>query len=393
MEAVQLSLIHLLRPPKIELPRPPVLILLHDQEDDEHALFQWAPSFDDRFLVVSPRAPYSLHSRSYTWLSPHQNTVNRNNNPHTKQSCSVLVKFIKETVHAYRADPTQVYLLGVGQGGLMSLSAMVAESEILAGVVVANGQIPAEIHSILMPSERFRDFPVFIIQGIQDESYSLANGHEARDILGALMTDLTYREFTETSILSIEPITQVRLWLSQCLNQRGVSFVPTQTVKLPPYQPRLTGISIGVRSLDRSIAFYTRFLGLQVVERIGNAYAFLGFKTASHYEIALENVGAEAPGLPGDNLGLHKIKFEVPNQHSFALAYKNLTDSGIKVITIDHLVCWALYFVDPDRNGLEIYWDTRDQPGKAHLWQGRDLPLEPEKIMAVLQEDPLKKGS
>jgi catechol-2,3-dioxygenase len=43
-----------------------------------------------------------------------------------------------------------------------------------------------------------------------------------------------------------------------------------------------------------------------------------------------------------------------------------------------------MYFQDPDGNGIEIYWDTRKLPGRSHLWQGRDLPINPEKVLALL---------
>jgi catechol 2,3-dioxygenase len=61
-----------------------------------------------------------------------------------------------------------------------------------------------------------------------------------------------------------------------------------------------------------------------------------------------------------------------------------LYSEGLKISTVDHIICWSIYFNDPDGNGLEIYLDTRDLPGRSHLWQGRDLPLEPGKILAAL---------
>jgi hypothetical protein len=81
------------------------------------------------------------------------------------------------------------------------------------------------------------------------------------------------------------------------------------------------------------------------------------------------------------------VRFEVSDQMSFAHAYQNLTAGGVKVTTIDHMVCWAMYFTDPDGNGIGIFWDTRALPDRPLLWQGRDLPLGPEKILAVLKAE------
>ena len=45
-----------------------------------------------------------------------------------------------------------------------------------------------------------------------------------------------------------------------------------------------------------------------------------------------------------------------------------------------------MYFDDPDGNGLEIYWDTRTEPGGRALWHGDNAPLEGETILAALAE-------
>ena len=42
---------------------------------------------------------------------------------------------------------------------------------------------------------------------------------------------------------------------------------------------------------------------------------------------------------------------------------------------VDHLISWALYFSDPDGNGLELYLDRRCKaPGGAQLWHGCNRP-------------------
>ena len=155
----------------------------------------------------------------------------------------------------------------------------------------------------------------------------------------------------------------------------------------PDYKTRIGHAHLKVRDLDRSIEFYTRFLGLRLVERAGNAYAFL---TGSdfHHEIALQNVGPNSPAPPPHGTGLYHIALEVPDQNSFARAYKALVNAGIPVATVDHLISWAMYFDDPDGNGLEIYWDTRHLSGRPQLWRGSNEPLKHEEIMAVLTDAP-----
>jgi len=152
------------------------------------------------------------------------------------------------------------------------------------------------------------------------------------------------------------------------------------------YKTKIGHAHIKVRDLDRSIQFYTKFFSLKFVERVGDHYAFLT-DSDFHHEIALQRVGPDAPQPPTEGTGLYHVAFEVPDQRSFALAYQALTQAGVRVGPVDHLISWAMYFDDPDGNGLEIYWDTRNQPGGQQLWRGQNIPLSPEKILAVLDEE------
>ncbi len=151
------------------------------------------------------------------------------------------------------------------------------------------------------------------------------------------------------------------------------------------YKTKIGHAHLKVRDLQRSIDFYKRFLGLDVTEVVGNHYAFLTAGTY-HHEIALQNVGPNAPQPPARGTGLYHVAFEVPDKGSFALAYRSLREAGITVLAVDHYISWAMYFDDPDGNGLEIYWDTRAEPGGRTLWHGDNAPLEDETLLAALAE-------
>ncbi len=152
---------------------------------------------------------------------------------------------------------------------------------------------------------------------------------------------------------------------------------------MPPYQTKLGHAHLKVRDLKRSMDFYTTFFDLAVVEQVGGHYAFLSGGPV-HHEIALQQVGAGAPAPAPYGVGLYHVAFEVPDRRSFALAYRALAEAGLPVATVDHRISWAMYFDDPDGNGLEIYWDARQEPGAERLWRGENLPLPPQTILAVL---------
>ena len=151
-----------------------------------------------------------------------------------------------------------------------------------------------------------------------------------------------------------------------------------------------TGIKIGhahlkVRDLQRAIDFYTGLLGLSVTEIVGRSYAFL---TAGemHHEIALQAVGNAAPTPPPHGVGLYHVAFEVPDKAALAALYQKLTKAGIEVHPVDHRISWAIYFDDPDGNGLEVYCDTRHILEGEAAWHGQSRPLLPAELLALVPD-------
>lgn len=140
------------------------------------------------------------------------------------------------------------------------------------------------------------------------------------------------------------------------------------------YHTHIGHVHLKVRNLDQAVEFYTRFLGLREVERVGNQYAFLS-SGSMHHDLALQNLGPSAPQPSAFSTGLYHTAFEVADRQAFAAAYFALEAAGIEVAPVDHLISWAMYFNDPDGNGLEIYCDTRTDPGGATTWRGRNVPL------------------
>lgn len=380
MEPIDLPLQHVIRPPRVDISKPPLLLLLHGMGGHESDFYGIASTLDDRFYIASIRAPFAVSAGKYIWYNTEPFAGDNLANPaQIEYSRQCIIQFIREAVLVYKSDPAHVFLMGFSQGAVICLSVMLTEPELLAGVVSMSGQILPEIKSLMVPPDRFKGLPVMVVHGLQDELYPISFGRSTRDILSSLPVILNYQEYPMGHFMTQESLADVRVWLSNHLEAKRVRDVSN----LPNYRTKVGHVHLKVRELDRSIAFYMRYLGMHLVERTGNAYAFLS-NSQFHHEVALQNVGVNAPKAPLHGTGLYHVAFEVPDQVSFARAYQLLYSEGLKISTVDHIICWSIYFNDPDGNGLEIYLDTRDLPGRSHLWQGKDLPLEPGKILAAL---------
>lgn len=150
------------------------------------------------------------------------------------------------------------------------------------------------------------------------------------------------------------------------------------------YTMKIGHAHLKVRDLQRSIAFYERYLKLHVTENVEDHYVFMT-GGSFHHEIALQRVAEDAAAPDPHGVGLYHVAFEVPSARDFAEAYQALVDGGVRVATVDHYISWAMYFDDPDGNGLEVYWDTRNEPDGRKLWHGDNQPLPSEKILMALR--------
>jgi catechol 2,3-dioxygenase len=138
--------------------------------------------------------------------------------------------------------------------------------------------------------------------------------------------------------------------------------------------PTLVGhVHLKIRDLNRAIEFYREILGLDVTER-HDRYAFLSFGER-HHDVALQEVGENADG-PGRGVGLYHVAFEVPDPKALATIHDRLQSRGVQVSPVDHGISKALYFADPDGNGIEVYADTRAETGREE-WDGTNRRFDP----------------
>jgi catechol 2,3-dioxygenase len=140
-----------------------------------------------------------------------------------------------------------------------------------------------------------------------------------------------------------------------------------------PGDTHLGHVHMKVSDTERAVDFYTSVLDLSVRER-HDRFVFLTYGD-HHHDVALQEVGASAPGTRGA-VGLYHAAFEVDSPDRLAAVHRRLQDGGVAVTAVDHGISKALYFDDPDGNGLEVYFDTRDERGRTD-WTGQNEPFDP----------------
>lgn len=332
---------------------------------------------DERLMVISFRAPFGSSGNRYRWYTREWVGNKAQLNPvEVEFSRKSVIENILKAVNDLHGNPKQTYLIGIGQGAVIASCVLLSNPCLIAGLVMIHGAIPAEQRMYLKHPEQICNFPVLILQGQQNPIFKAQDARNTSLYLSTLLANVRYREYPIEHLFSIEALNECCAWISARLDEAGV-----HAISIPlNYHVQLQSVNIKVVDLERAIDFYVQYLGMSVIERTGKVFAFLS-NNEMHQIIGIECIGAQSTNPGGNSLNKITIRFEAQDRESFARAYQALVHGKIPVSLIDHSVCWSMNFKDTEGNDLEIFLDTRNFPGKSHLWQGRDLPLDENEII------------
>ena len=154
---------------------------------------------------------------------------------------------------------------------------------------------------------------------------------------------------------------------------------------------RIGHVHLKVAEIDRALNFYIGVLGFELTQRMpGAAFMSAG---GYHHHIAVNTGESEgAPPPPPHRAGLYHLAILYPTRPLLADALRRLLKAEIPLTgASDHGVSEALYLNDPDKNGVELYWDKpRAQwpytpDGKLNMVT---RPLDLRDLMAELDRAP-----
>jgi catechol 2,3-dioxygenase len=157
---------------------------------------------------------------------------------------------------------------------------------------------------------------------------------------------------------------------------------PAVAVELSP-STTVGPVHITVSDLDRTLAYYREVIGLEVLDR-GGRRASLG-AGGNELVVAVEEPGAR-PAF--GSTGLYHFALLVPGRADLARWLAHAGRDRVPLVGLsDHFVSEAIYLSDPDRHGIEIYWDR-----PREVWEGEvgarltTLPLDVGDLLSVLDD-------
>ena len=144
-------------------------------------------------------------------------------------------------------------------------------------------------------------------------------------------------------------------------------------------------VVLGCRDLQASITFYTKNLGMELVQFNQELQmAFFSFGERDH-DIAVIKVPDDQPV---GSAGLTHTALQIEGgEAELRELYHQLKDHGVKMdVTADHGVSKSVYVFDPDGNRLEIFCASMEMAAAKHYLQ---TTHDQSKLMAPLHLDPM----
>ena len=129
-----------------------------------------------------------------------------------------------------------------------------------------------------------------------------------------------------------------------------------------PTKTSIGHVHLKVADLNKALEFYRDLLGFEVTTMYGEEAAFLS-AGGYHHHIGL-NVWHSKNGSPPsrNNTGLFHTAIRYSERRELAEILHRLREQNYPLTgASDHGVSEALYLDDPDKNGVELYWDRPEE--------------------------------
>lgn len=176
---------------------PWLLVLMHGVGSNEADLFGLAPHVPPQFHVLSLRAPNMLGPHSYAWfqfgvLPNGQRMIDE---PQEAASRQLVAQAVQSAAGQLGIPASRVVVGGFSQGGIMSLSLLLTQPQLMQAAMVWHSRLLPQILPRLAAPEAFAGKQLWVSHGTEDGVIPVASARETRERVSGLPLRLSYAEF------------------------------------------------------------------------------------------------------------------------------------------------------------------------------------------------------
>jgi len=215
----EFSLQHLVRKPKIEIEKAPVLILLHGYGSDENDLFSFADELPDELFIISVKAPYAMQPYGNAWYAIHwdNNDGKFSDDLQAIKSRETISDFIDEIIEKYPVDPDNINLLGFSQGSILSYAVALSYPEKIKNVIALSGYVNKGIIKDGFENNDFSNLKFYCSHGSADQVIPVDWARKTKPFLDKLKIENSYSEFPVGHGVAPQNFFELKNWLTERL--------------------------------------------------------------------------------------------------------------------------------------------------------------------------------
>ncbi len=124
---------------------------------------------------------------------------------------------------------------------------------------------------------------------------------------------------------------------------------------------RIGHLVLNVRDVEASETFYTELLGFEIAKKSPKRT----FLTCGriHHDLALFEVSEDETSGQPSPVGLNHFAVQIEDLDELKEVYESLKAHDVTIVgTVDHGMTGSVYFLDPDGNRVEFFYNMQDSP-------------------------------
>ena len=214
---LKLPLKGLYRPAPPSVAQPWLLVLMHGVGSNAEDLFGLAGYVPQQFHVLSLQAPIAMGPQAYGWFmfSVQSDGSRQIDEAQEQASRALLAQTLQAASEQLGIPPERVVVGGFSQGGIMSLSVLLTQPQLLGAVCIWHSRLLPQVVPLQAPLAQWQGRSAWVSHGTQDQVIALDSAHQIRDHLQALGVTLDYREYPCPHTIHAQELQDSMQWLQR----------------------------------------------------------------------------------------------------------------------------------------------------------------------------------
>lgn len=214
---LQLPLHGLYRPAQEGTEQPWLLVLMHGVGSNAEDLFGLAGYVPPVYHVISLQAPFAMGGDAYAWFmfSVHADGTRTIDAQQEARSRALVAQTVQLASEQLGVPAERVIVGGFSQGGIMSLSLLLTQPELLGGVCIWHSRLLPEVLPMQVPVAQLQGRSAWVSHGTQDNVIALSSAEAIRDHLQGTPVQLRFQTYPCAHTIHPQELQDSMQWLAQ----------------------------------------------------------------------------------------------------------------------------------------------------------------------------------